>query len=299
MPSATPRSVHAHLTYVLLTALLTALLGSITLLVGVSRAAPAHAASSSIGGGITDDERIWAGVTLVEGAWTPGSSSCTWGAYSGGTNLDTVPGAGVPSMTLRGVRYQLFVRVCPNQPVRAVWVPDVPPVYLARLASSVLARTVPGPRAHLAPPAHRGVVHVGTWFWTDVSVWRPVSVTAAVPTTSGALLWVTTTATPSILRLDPGDGRWGNGPQRCAGPGMAWVPFFGDRLPSPVGCTYTYRRPSVRAAGRQVFPARLVIEWEVTWRASNGTSGWSGRIESAQRVPVTVREVQALGVALP
>ncbi len=285
--------------------LLAVLCGTVALVVGVGRAAPVRAAidvtgsSSTSAGGITDDDRIWAGVTLVEGAWTPGSSSCTWGAYAGGTNLDTVPGSGVPSMTVRGVRYQLFVRVCPDQAVRAVWVPDIPPSYLARLASSVLARTVPSPPARFAPPAHRGVVRVGTWFWTDAGVWRPVAVTAAVPTTAGAMLWATTTATPAVLRLDPGDGRWGSGPRRCVGPGVAWLPLFGDRLPSPVGCSYTYRHPSVRAPGRQVFPARLVIEWEVTWRASNGTTGRAGRIESLRRVPVTVREVQALGVTPP
>lgn len=288
-------------------------LGTVALVFGAGRSLPARAVpagavshvvvgarsaalgSTTAGGGSVGSDGIWAGVTLTDGVWIPGSSGCNWGPYAGGTNLDTVPGGGVPSMVRNGVRYQLFVRVCPNQPVRTVWVPDVPPTFLATAGRSVLARTVPPPTARLAPPAHRGVVHVGTWFWTDPAVWRPVSVTASIPTTTG-VMWVTTTATPSVLRLDPGDGRWGSGAQRCVGPGVPWLSVFGDEMASPMGCTYTYRHASVRAVGRRAFPARMAIEWEVTWRASTGAMGRGGRIESATAVPITVREVQALGV---
>lgn len=265
--------------------------------VGVHRASPARAA---LGGGTDGAESIWAAVSVFSGQWVPGSFPCAWSPYAGGSSIDTIPPDGPPERTVNGVLHRLFIRVCPDAAVRAVWVPVVPPTFLATAATNVLSRMVPRPAVHLAPPADRGVVHVGMWFWTNPMQWVPVSVTAAVPTTTG-VLWVTTTATPTALIWWPGESRAVDDPRAglpvvCAGPGLRWLAAFGDRWPSPTGCTYTYRHSSVRAPAGRAFSARLSIRWRVTWRSSTGAMGSGGQLLSSTASEVVVREIEALGV---
>lgn len=265
--------------------------------VGVDHAAPARAA---LGGGTDGSDSIWAAVSVFSGQWVPGSFPCVWSPYAGGSSIDTIPPDGPPERTVNGVLHRLFIRVCPDAAVRAVWVPVVPPTFLATAATNVLSRMVPRPAVHLAPPADRGVVHVGMWFWTDPMQWVPVSVTAALPTSTG-VLWVTTTATPTALVWSPGESRADHDlragvPVACAGPGLPWLPAFGDRLPSLTGCTYTYRHSSASAPSGRAFSARLSIRWRVTWRSSTGATGSGGQLVSSTASQVVVREIEALGV---
>jgi len=248
----------------------------------------------SVGGGGNGSSGIWAGVSYYWGEWSGTRSACSWSEFVGNTHLDPVPDARPPQHSIPGVRYVLFVKAC-SDGYRFVWVPQLPPQFVAQGNSSLLSRWLPLPALRTSPPSGRVVVKVPMWFWVDASVWHPVSVTAWVPTPAGPL-WVTTTATPVSLEFQPGDGRWGTGTVRCAGPGIPWLGLLEDGVPSPTGCDYTYRHSSVRAAGGRAFPARLTVVWHVTWRSSTGAVGSGGRLRTSAVGGITVRELEGLGI---
>jgi hypothetical protein len=232
---------------------------------------------------------IWAGVQTGRVPGTDGTdaSSCRW--------LPTLPrdaGIGVQGPVIRtvaGITYQLFDRVCPSG-TTLHWIPQLPPASLAEQATRLLRARLPLPRPGFAPEADRVVVQVGLWYWTDPLVWRPVSVTAWVPTPTGPL-WATTTARPTRLVLDPGDGRLGAGPATCAGPGRVWQPADGDSAGST--CSYTYGHSSAVHPDDR-FPARMAIEWQISWTSSSGSGGALPGHTTWADEPVTVEEIQAL-----
>jgi hypothetical protein len=259
------------------------------LLAALGVAVPAPPTALADGSGGAGGGEIWAGVQTGRVPDTDGTdaSDCRW--------RPTLPhdaiigGQGPVLRTTGGVTYQMFDRVCPTG-TTLHWIPRLTPSSLAEHAADLLRARLPLPRPGFAPAADRTVVRVGTWFWTDPRVWRPVSITAWVPTPTGPL-WATTTALPTRLVLDPGDGPLGAGPVACSGPGRIWQPTDGDSSASP--CSYTYVHASaVHPSGR--FPARVAIEWQISWMSSTGAGGplaghttWAGQ-------PVTVAEIQAL-----
>ena len=268
-----------------------ALFAAVTVVVPVAVIARA----STSGGGTTEPGGIWAGVSHYWGEWVGTRSDCTWSAFLGSSDLGGLPGGEPPPRVIAGINHRLFVRVCPSGN-RLVWVPQVAPLVINRWSSSLLTRWLPRPAVQTAPPSGRAVVKVGTWFWTDPTAWRPVSVTAWIPTPRGPL-WVTTTAIPTRLEFDPGDGAWGSGPVTCAGPGVPWLAVFGDGAPSPLGCSYAYPHSSAVSANGRSFTARLSIVWAVSWRASTGASGSAGPLRTTRAAPVTVREIEGLGIS--
>jgi hypothetical protein len=138
-----------------------------------------------------------------------------------------------------------------------------------------------------APPADKMVVNVGTWFWVPRTAWKPISVTAYIPTSAGPIS-VTTTATPKNLTYSPGDG---NDTVTCAGPGRPWTTALGDTADSP--CMYTYSTSS-RTRSRTTFRAQMSIKWAVTWRSSLGIGGSLPSIRTGMGLDAYVRELQAL-----
>ena len=250
-------------------------------------AAPAVA---SDGGGSTragvNGTQIMAGVSF--GAPPSAGSSCEW------SPVDTRdPGMDMFEEVRRdanGIDYRLYDYTCTDESSAYHWVPEVSPDALANQASAVVYDNIPAPWGEFAPPARRGVVNIGTWFWVNPLLWVPVRATAWVPTPSGPLI-VTTTATPKKLIFDPGDGELGSGEVECSGPGLPWVETFGDHLPSP--CMYTYRHSS---AGRpnDVFDASLTIRWHVTWTSNTGASGSLGDVEVGASHQMVIREIHGL-----
>lgn len=190
------------------------------------------------------------------------------------------------------IRYQLYDFTCSDrEPATSYyWIPQVSTETLATEASSVLYDNIPAPWGEFAPPAHRGVVKIGLWFWVNPIIWVPLSVTVWVPTPSGPIT-VTTTATPKKLKFQPGDGDLGSGEVECTGPGRWWLPIYGDSLESP--CMYTYQHSSaLHSSG--AFPAKLGIQWRVTWRSNTGASGTLNDVTVNASHQIVVREVQAL-----
>lgn len=235
--------------------------------------------------------QIMAGVRVG----TPPSSTDDGGAceWSPAIPRDAVIGSSDEVFKQIGsIRYQLYDYTCFDRTpaTKYYWIPKVSTETLATEASSVLYDNIPAPWGEFAPPAHRGVVHLGMWFWVSPLIWVPLSVTAWVPTPNGPLS-VTTTATPKKLKFQPGDGDLGTGEVECTGPGRWWFPIFGDSLDSP--CMYTYQHSSaLHRSG--AFPAQLGIEWHVTWRSNTGASGRLRDVTVNASHQIVVRELQAL-----
>jgi len=132
------------------------------------------------------------------------------------------------------------------------------------------------------------IVQTHMWFWSDPSVWKPLSKTVC----AGALC-ATATASPSSLSFDPGNG---DQPVSCAGPGTAWVrPAGGSWVPAPQpqGCDYQY------AASTYGYPngeltAAYTITWGVKWTGTNGTSGTLNPLATTVNSAFAVAELQSV-----
>ena len=238
-----------------------------------------------------EGNQIMAGVQF--GSSPQGSDAngdCEWSiaiphdSHSGlGTEVKKVSG---------NITYKLFEYTCLNRSPATTfhWIPQVSTQQLAEQATSVVYDNIPAPWGEFAPPARRGVVKLGTWFWVNPLMWVPVSATAGVPTAAGYLS-VTTTATPKKLIFDPGDGALGTGPVTCTGPGIPWIEIFGDSLDS--SCMYTYKHSSsLHEDG--AFPATLAVQWDITFTTNFGARGTVGDLTLKASHQMVVREIQAL-----
>jgi hypothetical protein len=125
------------------------------------------------------------------------------------------------------------------------------------------------------------LVAIPTWFFLDG--WEPVTQRTAAGGT-----WAQVTAEPVATTWWPGDG---SGPVRCAGAGRAWTAT--DSAGTP--CTYTYRRSSA-AQPNNVYLARVVVSWRVTWSGSGGLNGTLPLMERQTTFPIAVAERQTVVV---
>lgn len=214
---------------------------------------------------------------------TPG---CSWSPVTG---VDPVSGTTREMPTVRRVgrvTETLFERSC-GTAHSLHWVRNDMPRRVAGYSQQRVSRLIPSLLTRTAPPADKMVVNVGTWFWVPKAVWRPVSVTATIPTPAGPII-VTTTATPTLLVYLPGDG---SPATTCRGPGLPWRHSYGDAATST--CMYTYRIAShTRSSGR--FDARMSIQWTITWTSNLGVGGRLPNVRTGLGTKVRVLELQAL-----
>lgn len=240
-------------------------------------ATPANAAEAGI-----DGEHIYAGIS-----------------YEGDTSLDRCEWVLPESMHQLGVRAGLTIRYwngiswtlynCErNGESRLVWLPDISVETAAESTRDVVRDRVPQLLHHFSPAPHRGIVKTPTWFWVHPALWRPISVTARVPTPRG-IVTMTTTATPSSLEFHPGDGT--GDVADCDGPGLSWSPLLPSFVDSD--CTYEYAIPSAHQQGG-VFRARLDVVWSITWRTNVGVSGRLPDLRLGAPYGIRVRELQAV-----
>ena len=187
-----------------------------------------------------------------------------------------------------------WVPVGPGSPAAGVVVP--PGVLVPPLRDQLVA-VLPLPVVRVAPaddPSGLAIAQVPSFFWVDQTVgqWAPISKSAAVP-----LLSVTATATPVELRVDPGDG---SDVVRCPGTPRAFPRgadglFSGADPASFDGCRVVYHHSStISSNGRDTWPARVSIEWHLTWVASNGETGDLGVVATSSLRELRVGEIEAL-----
>ncbi len=195
--------------------------------------------------------------------------------------------AGLTTRTWNGITWTLYD--CERDGTsRLVWLPDISTETAAASTREVMRERVPMFDHNFSPPAHRGVVKTPTWFWVQPVLWRPVSVTARVPTPRG-IITMTTTATPESLEFHPGDDS--GEIAECDGPGLPWSSLLPRFVESE--CVYEYPIPSsVRSGG--VFRARLDVVWSVAWRTNLGASGRLPDLRLGTPYGLRVRELQAV-----
>jgi len=223
--------------------------------------------------------------------------TCTFGRLG----LDEVAGYGGAdlgvdgdaTLDLGGVPHVPHTYICRDSSGATVesgfrWVESVDKPALIQQAVSRI--TVPSPNVSFNPRGETGfpaLAGLPTWFWMDRSQYESVlSGEAAVTGLS-----VRAEARAKTLRFQPGDGDLGTGPVECPAPGLPWEP--GAETVNPTGCAYTYRwatRP-IRAP----WAASTTALWEVTWTASDGTSGTlDSLLESTAPSTLDVAELQAV-----
>lgn len=254
-----------------------------TALVALGAGAP-RALAGGDGDGSVNGDSIEARVRYDDDSTdAPG---CSWAPVTG---VDPVSGSTREMPTVRRVgrvSETLFERSC-GTAHSLHWVRDDMPRRVAAHSQQRVSRLIPSLLARTAPPADKMVVNVGTWFWVPKAVWKPVSVTATIPTPAGPII-VTTTATPTLLVYLPGDGATAT---TCRGPGLPWRRSYGDSASS--SCMYTYRSAShARSSGR--FDARMSIQWTITWRSNLGVGGRLPNVRTGLGTKVRVLELQAL-----
>jgi hypothetical protein len=206
------------------------------------------------------------------------TDACTWHVVQGLYPIANADGKGTRT---------LYYKLCNNYIDSYHWINDSAPERIAEKAESKVSRLVPMLLTRTAPAADKMVVNVGTWFWVPRTVWKPVSVTAYIPTSAGPII-VTTTATPSRVIYSPGDG---SPSVSCKGPGDPWSRSRGDRATSD--CMYTYKSASHSRAS-STYRSKMSIQWKVSWRSNIGAAGPLPSITLGLNTNVRVQELQAL-----
>lgn len=260
----------------------------LTLLAGfvmVNHRAPLAFAESSGTGSVVGDN-IEAEVSFTSPPAQVGPK-CEWRPA-----IDITAGAkpGTSAISVRtsnGAVESLYLRVCGNQSDTYYWIRNDTGSRIAKVAKDRVSRLVPTLLVRTAPGPAQMVVNQPTWFWIPRALWKPISITATVPTPAGPII-VTTTATPRLLSYSPGDGR---PTVTCSGPGRQWKATLGDDARSL--CSYSYTSAS-RSVTSTSYPAKVAVRWDVTWKSNLGAGGSLPSIRTGLGMNVRVTELQAL-----
>lgn len=229
-----------------------------------------------------DGDHIYAGVSYDS---YQQYERCDWVSPSAIHQEGVSPG--VLNRVWNGIFWQLFECRRDGESTM-VWLPEVTTTSIAESNRNVVRELLPMLQTGFSPSANRGLVKTPTWFWVSPLLWRPVSVTARVPTPRG-IVSVTTTASPETLEFDPGDDR--GRVVECDGPGLPWTALLSRFVDTD--CQYEYPLPSnVRPDG--VFRARLSVVWKVTWSSNIGAGGRLPDLRLGGTHAIRVRELQAV-----
>ena len=129
-----------------------------------------------------DGEHIYAGISYES---DPSLDRCEW------VLPETVHQLGVRAgLTIRywnGISWTLYNCERGGES-RLVWLPDISVETAAESTRDVVRDRVPQLLHNFSPAPHKGIVKTPTWFWVHPALWRPVSVTARVPTPRAARL---------------------------------------------------------------------------------------------------------------
>lgn len=244
--------------------------------------APTSSARATEAG--VDGEHIYAGISYDASDTVRTFDTCEWMLPASTYLLGARPG-----LTIRewnGLTWFLYACERGGQ-TTLIWLPDVTVDSVAQSGRNLVRELVPTLEDGFSPSPQRGLVKTPTWFWVHPLLWRPVSVTAHLPTPRG-IISITTTATPRSLEFHPGDGHGDT--VECDGPGLPWSPLLPPLLQSD--CRYEYPVPSTERPNG-VFRARLDVVWAITWRTNVGTSGRLPDLRLGTSHLLRIRELQA------
>ena len=151
--------------------------------------------------------------------------------------------------------------------------PTVTPQMLAQQAAAQLDVGLPEPAT--SPGLNQfQLAGLPTWLW--VQEWDPVSKTATIP-----LLSATVSARPIRSTWDFGAG----GKVICNGPGTPYD-FRKAAANQSTDCSLTFTRAGT-------FPARVTVDWAVSWNATTGAAGTLPTIARTTAFDIEVRSAQA------
>jgi hypothetical protein len=256
---------------------------------GLFASSQADAAGDDTGGGMPDQPAVIS-VGVQYGSAPAGvagkdSHQCFWTPAGAGS---TTEGAVVDTRVVDGAVQHLFVRSCPGS-LDLIWVSQVSPRVLGRLATDMAKALVPKPSFGSAPVADTGVVNVDMWLWTDPGEYGVVRTREVwVPTPTGPIT-AQAVATPLHLVFTPGEP--GSEPFACDGPGQRWEPAFGEDAKS--ACTYRYLHSS-EISGSGTFSAQWSIVWSIRWYSNHAVAETLPAFVTTTSREITVKEIQAV-----
>ena len=180
-----------------------------------------------------------------------------------------------------------------DNPTRYIWVPEgsQPPAPLIDAQTLVKAAmdavTIPAPSVETNPKITTGdgvpdatVVGMDTWVWATGDTPSEVRVSASAGSMSAEVV-----ASSSGLRLSAPDAK-----QSCTGWGSPWVD--GESQEGGSDCTVEFTRSSAHLGGTT--PLSVSVSYDVSWTASDGSSGTLDPITTSSSIDIPVAEVQTV-----
>jgi len=180
-----------------------------------------------------------------------------------------------------------------DNPMRYIWVPEgsQPPAPLIDAQTLVKAAmdavTIPAPSVETNPKITTGdgvpdatVVGMDTWVWATGDTPSEVRVSASAGSMSAEVV-----ASSSGLRLSAPDAK-----QSCTGWGSPWVD--GESQEGGSDCTIEFTRSSAHLGGTT--PVSVSVSYDVSWTASDGSSGTLDPITTNSTIDIPVAEVQTV-----
>ena len=176
----------------------------------------------------------------------------------------------------------------------AVWVPDGEDPPAPEIDGETLAQAawdavdIPTPSIGTNPAlgdSGATVVGLDTWVWADGDT--PATVTA---TATAGPVTATVTATASGLSLSAPDST-----PHCSGFGTPWQPGMAE---GSSDCTIVFGRASVHRAS-QTTPLRTSATYDVSYTATDGSSGALDPVTVTSTTELPVTEIQTVNVPTP
>ncbi|GMU79974.1 MAG: hypothetical protein AMXMBFR46_27620 [Acidimicrobiia bacterium] len=170
------------------------------------------------------------------------------------------------------------------------WVVAITPENLASVARGRLVGLLAPPVVASNPPLGVSSI-VGVPVFVEVTNWTGVRTESEC---AGGLC-VTVTASPALW-FAPGEP--GSAGVTCAGAGSRFVPGVDlfEQAAAPGACAHTYRQRTATAGRPSAWPGVVAVTWDLTWSASDGTSGVLTPVTLTADVPRGVDEVQTVVV---
>ena len=266
-------------------------LSSSILVMVATLACPSIATAGTAGGTSAAGDQLEAWVISATGGGVSGSRCGPWEHAIDWTGASDASQVASLKM-VDGVIWELFTRDCAGTR-QWVWVPRVTGRDVARLALNLVRERLPAPTMTTTAdvdgdPNDWTFVQFPTWFWTDPGSWGPVSAQASIPGVTA-----TVTATPRVLRFTPGDG---SDTVECEGPGQVFDTASPAMIDDANGCTQVYRHSSSTTRSGS-FAASISIVWDVSFTASDGSTGTFDPLTRTTTRTMQVAELQSLVVA--
>jgi hypothetical protein len=177
----------------------------------------------------------------------------------------------------------VYFRVCDGR-YQFVYVGTHTAIDIAGVAYEKVAALVPRPEATFSPPLDKMIVNFETWLGVTPSA--PITATASIP---GLSATVTAEAT---------DIEWSTGSHVVGDTTLISCRPWGSTSSAQDGCAWTPAYPSVAkvtGTADQRYHGSVTIVWQVSWQATNGTSGSLGALRTTSPVAMGVQEIQTIG----